>query len=205
MTHKIVTLRRDQIEAAADMLAWAFDYDPIYSVLFPSSQARHKALANMFAGVVGYALHYGEVLTTPELRGVACWLPPGYTEVTPWRIIRTGFCLARGITGLDKATRRRFMAGIQHTEAVHKRLMPGPHWYLWLLGVSPDRQGHGYGSALLRPIFPRADEAGVPCYLETQTRQNVAFYRRRGFEVAETGSLPGVDLPVWVMIRPPQT
>lgn len=186
------------------MLAWAFQSDPIYCELFPDSDVRHKALANMFSGVVGYALRYGEALTTPEIRGVACWLPPGNAEVTLWRIARTGFGLVRGILGYSQEARKRFLAGITHTEAVHKRLMTVPHWYLWLLGVAPDRQGHGYGSALLQPILARADEAGLPCYLETQTERNVTFYQRRGFEVAETGPLPGVHLPVWHMVRSPQ-
>jgi hypothetical protein len=29
----------------------------------------------------------------------------------------------------------------------------------------------------------RADAAGVPCYLETGTDSNIAFYQKRGFEV----------------------
>ena len=204
MKHEVVILQRNQLAQAAEMLAWAFQSDPIYNELFPDSDARHKALGTMFNGVVGYALRYGEVLTTPEIRGAACWLPPGKAEVTLWRIARTGFGLVRGILGFSQEARKRFLAGITHTEAVHKRLMTVPHWYLWLLGVAPDRQGHGYGSALLQPILARADEDGVPCYLETQTERNVAFYRRRGFEVAETGLMPGVDLPVWHMVRPSQ-
>lgn len=204
MEHEVVRLRRSQRAQAADMLAWAFQSDPIYCELFPDSDVRKKALANMFSGVVGYALRYGEALTTPEIRGVACWLPPGNAEVTLWRIARTGFGLVRGIFGYSQEARKRFLAGITHTEAVHKRLMTVRHWYLWLLGVAPDRQGHGYGSALLQPILARADEAGLPCYLETQTEWNVTFYQRRGFEVAETGPLPGVDLPVWHMVRSPQ-
>jgi len=202
--HEVVRLQRDQLTQAADMLAGAFQSDPIYCELFPDPDVRHKALANMFNGVVGYALRYGEALTTPEIRGVTCWLPPGKAEVTLWRIARTGFGLVRGILGYSQEARQRFLAGITHTEAVHKRLMKVPHWYLWLLGVAPDRQGHGYGSALLQPVLARADEAGLPCYLETQTEPNVAFYRRRGFQVAETGLMPGVDLPVWHMVRSPQ-
>jgi MFS family permease len=52
-----------------------------------------------------------------------------------------------------------------------------PHWYLWLLGVDPDRQGQGVGSALLAPILARADAEGLPCALETLTERNVWFYR----------------------------
>ena len=204
MKHEVVSLQRNQRVQAAEMLAWAFQSDPIYRELFPEAGARHRVLVTMFDGVVGYAMRYGEVLTTPEVRGAACWLPPGEVNVTLWRIARTGFGLVRGILAYSQDARKRFMAGVTDTEAVHKRLMRVPHWYLWLLGVAPDRQGHGYGSALLQPILARADEDGVPCYLETQTERNVAFYRRRGFEVAETGLMPGVDLPVWYLVRSPQ-
>ncbi|MCD6287366.1 MAG: GNAT family N-acetyltransferase [Anaerolineae bacterium] len=204
MEHKVVVLQRDRRPRAAEMLAWAFQSDPLFVGLIPQPLARHRALVKIFGGMVGYARHYGEVLTTPEVRGVACWLPPGRTEVTPWRIAHAGLRLVWAALTVSQGRRKLLWTATQHTEAVHKRLMTVPHWYLWLLGVAPDRQGHGYGSALLRPILARADQEGTSCYLETQTERNVAFYRRRGFQVAEMGLMPGVDLPVWHMVRSPQ-
>ncbi len=89
---------------------------------------------------------------------------------------------------------------------MHRQLVDGPHWYLWALGVAPERQGQGIGGALLAPILARADAEGLPCYLETQTEANVAFYARRGFEVLAADELPGqpVSVPMWYMAREPR-
>jgi ribosomal protein S18 acetylase RimI-like enzyme len=79
-----------------------------------------------------------------------------------------------------------------------------PHWYLMALGVEPARQGQGIGGRLIRPVLAQADRAGVLCYLETETERNVAFYQKHGFVVAESGPVPGHNLPLWMMVREPQ-
>ena len=49
------------------------------------------------------------------------------------------------------------------------------------LGVDPDRQGHGLGSALLRAMPPARD--GLPAYLECKPA-HVGYYARFGFAVS---------------------
>ncbi len=44
MKHEVVGLQRSQMAEAAEMLAWAFQSDPIYCELFPESYVRHRAL-----------------------------------------------------------------------------------------------------------------------------------------------------------------
>lgn len=83
--------------------------------------------------------------------------------------------------------------------------MERPHAYLWFLGVTPEAQGHGVGSALLRVANARLDAAGEPAYLETQTERNVALYIRHGYEVISEHR-PRPDAPMlWSMWREPQT
>ena len=53
------------------------------------------------------------------------------------------------------------------------------------------------------PVLTKADAQGVPCYLETQTEGNVAFYRKRGFDTVLEEREPVGDLPIWFMVRPP--
>ena len=69
------------------------------------------------------------------------------------------------------------------------------------LGVEPDRQGQGIGSALIQPVLGRADAEGLPCYLETTKERNVTFYRRHGFDVVAEGDLPDLGPPFWTMRR----
>jgi ribosomal protein S18 acetylase RimI-like enzyme len=85
-------------------------------------------------------------------------------------------------------------------EALHARHPPEPLWYLSLLGVAPDRQGRGVGSALLTDWLADVDAAGGCAWLETSRARNVELYRRFGFRVADEIELRGV--PVWLMSRP---
>ena len=60
------------------------------------------------------------------------------------------------------------------TEKRHPR---EEHWYLEVLGTRPDRQGEGLGSALIRHGLERAEQDGLPAYLESSKESNVAVLR----------------------------
>ena len=70
-----------------------------------------------------------------------------------------------------------------------------------ILGVDPDHQGKGLGGALLQPALAKADQEGLPCYLETLEEKNLAFYGRHGFEVLVDDREPHSGLKFWTMIR----
>lgn len=55
--------------------------------------------------------------------------------------------------------------------------------YLWFIGVDPDQQHRGIGSALLGEIIADASNRNLPVYLETSTRRNLPWYERFDFEV----------------------
>ena len=66
-----------------------------------------------------------------------------------------------------------------------------PHLLLQLLAVVPEAQGRGIGSALMRPVFERADRDGVPAYLEATSERNRALYERHGFVFRGPITVPG--------------
>jgi [ribosomal protein S18]-alanine N-acetyltransferase len=51
------------------------------------------------------------------------------------------------------------------------------------IGIDPDYQGQGIGTALLRALLARADELDAPVFLEVRTDNNraLALYERHGF------------------------
>ena len=87
-------------------------------------------------------------------------------------------------------------------DRLHRRLLPGRHWYLVALGVAPGRQRQGMGSSLLLPVLAEAEAMGLPCYLETTNRGNLSFYARFRFVVTGEEEGPG-GLHIWAMVRPP--
>lgn len=79
--------------------------------------------------------------------------------------------------------------------------MDRPHAYLWFLGVTPQAQGRGVGSRLIKAKLDRLDATNTPAFLETATERNVAFYRRHGFDVLSEYR-PEPDAPrIWAMWR----
>ena len=196
-------LEASQKERASEVLTQAFHDDPMWTYIFPDSNERARSLHNLWQALVGYCLVYGEVTTTPQVKGVACWLSPGNTEQTFWRSLRTGLGFVRVVLKFEADSRGRFLDVMNFADAEHKRLMKTPHWYLWALGVEPDSQGQGVGGRLIQPVLVRAAAEGLPCYLETQTEGNVAFYRKRGFEVLSEAEMPGTRLKVWMMLKEP--
>ncbi len=196
-----VILETSQRDRAAAVLADAFDHDPLYTRLFTDPVARARSLHRMWRGVVAYCQQFGVIHTTPDVAGAACWLSPGYVTMTFWRMLRSGLALPRAIQHFEPAIRRDFQAAESYMDEVHERLMPQPHWYLWALGVRTVSQGQGIGSQLITPMLARADESGLPCYLETLTETNVTFYQKRGFTVAGEAQLPGLDIAFWIMVR----
>ncbi|WP_227747332.1 GNAT family N-acetyltransferase [Paraburkholderia franconis] len=75
-------------------------------------------------------------------------------------------------------------------------------WYLGVLGVEPDRQGSGVGSALLTTGLRLCDQNKVGSYLETAEPRNLPFYSAFGFDVLST-SEPAEEPRVWSMWREP--
>jgi ribosomal protein S18 acetylase RimI-like enzyme len=198
-----IRLASSQREQAVAVLTRAFQEDPMYSYLFPDLDERIRSLGRLWNGVVRYSLVYGEVYTTPVLVGVACWLSPGNTRVTTWRTARTGFELQRAVLRFNREARRRVLELLTYTDQIHSQVMTRSHWYLMALGVEPTRQRQGLGSRLLQPVLARADRDGIPCYLETETEQNVAFYQKYGFQIAYEGEVADAGLTLWTMVREP--
>jgi ribosomal protein S18 acetylase RimI-like enzyme len=202
--HRAVDLTGAQKGKAADVLARAFHADPAYRQLVPDSDERSRSLRALFGAVVGYSFRYGQVHTTPGLEGAACWLTPGNTEVTFWRMLRTGLSFQRAMAKFGPDARRQLLDALAHLQEIQVRLMARPHWYLWALGVEPAYQGRGIGSELIRPALAQSDQEGTPCYLETQSQRTLAFYGRHGFEIVSEGVLPGLGLKAWSMLREPR-
>ena len=79
------------------------------------------------------------------------------------------------------------------------------HAYLWMIGVTPERQGQGLGTALMAPVLERCDREGLPAYLEASNQRSRELYERLGF--AFTGK--AIELPggpsMWPMWREPQS
>ncbi len=203
----VTNLGADQLLRASEVVGRAFRNDPALRFLIPEDARRVSLAPSLLGGMVRYCWLYGEAYATADLEGIACWLPPGepvpdFSPRAVVRALRAG--LLAEIPSLGRKGLGRLLRWTRYTDELHRRLAPGPHWYLWLLGVEPSQQRRGIGAALLRPVLARADAEGMLCYLETQNERNVGFYRKQGFQIVSDGEVPGHELRVWVMVRKPR-
>jgi ribosomal protein S18 acetylase RimI-like enzyme len=200
--NEIIPLLPAQRESSVSTLTAAFSDDVMWRAILPDESERQRVMPMMWRGVIAYCQQYGIVSTTPDMQGIAAWTKPRHAHPTLWKQLRTGFLLPRSVMLMSKPSRERFLGVMKQIEALHRQLMPRPHWYLWALGVDPAHQRQGMGGDLLQPGVARAQADGAPCYLETETEGNVTFYRKQGFDVLHEAEIVEGGFRLWFMHKP---
>ena len=196
---RIEPLHPDEVDEAAFLQSRAYSSVPLITAVFGApSEKQRSLLENGFKMTLGKMP--GEVFTAKEDDSIV-----GVMRIVEWpdcqKSALQGFYFLPALLILrGKALRMR------KWNSIWGKHDPGkPHWHLSSVCVLPEKQGQGIGSRLIRPVLARADTTGTPCYLETQTEANVAFYRRRGFEVMRATPVLDSGLTVWTMLREPGT
>jgi GNAT superfamily N-acetyltransferase len=203
-TPRITLSAEAQTLAAGMVLARAFFNDPLCVYTQPDLEARMSQFTWFFTQLVRKGAMEGGVYTDTSAgqpKGVAVWVPPHGGE--PTADVAAGTEIEQMEKHFGPEAYRRFTNAYRHFDQIHHQCMEGPHWYLALLGVSPRCQRQGIGRALLTPVLNRADQDGLPCYLETFVSDNVPFYEHRGFQVVDAGVEPHSQIAFWAMKREP--
>lgn len=191
------------LDEAGGIQGRAFFDDPAAQFWFPDDAERRDRLPWLMRVGVALGSRFGQVHTTTGSRlGHAVWLPPGETHLADERLVEAGFVEPEQHMG--ETSLARFGSFMEQCASAHERLLPGPHWYLLILGVDPPHQGRGVGGALIQPVLATADADRLPCYLETAKERNLAFYRRHAFEVVEELVVDAAGPRMWLMVRPPR-
>src|SRR3954464_9532012 len=140
---------QEDVPRLALTLGRDFDSDPPMRWFLRDDERRVELDRQMFH-VMLRTVHIGRdaCCTTQDVIGGALWVPPGQ-----WRL---GFVqqlrLLPGMIRVFGRASPRARRGLTVRDAGHPRK---PHWYLDSLGVDPDWQGKGIGSALMRPVLER--------------------------------------------------
>jgi ribosomal protein S18 acetylase RimI-like enzyme len=168
----------------------AYAADPLVRWLYPDD-VEYEADGGL---VLRYSMRrwlaWGETFTTPDVVAFAAWIAPGRPTIS---VLREP---ADGPSSDDLLARYRALGAVQleHTPTE-------PHWYLSMLATHPDWQGLGLGRRLVSLVAERASGEGLGCYVETQSTENVAFYRGLGFEARSEWDVPLDGPHMWGMWR----
>ena len=178
------------VPALSNLLAEAFFDDPVFRWCFSDSSRRREILPRWFELVVSANLGHGEIYTNDGVIAGAVWLPPN-TDDDEQLTTALGEVSGEFVGNLFEAFE---LMAEQHPYE--------PHHYLFLLATSPEWQGCGAGSAVLRPVLDMCDRDAMPAYLEASSERNKALYLRLGFEVVGEIKLPKGP-SMWPMWRSP--
>jgi ribosomal protein S18 acetylase RimI-like enzyme len=194
--------RPDERDLVSSILTDAFVDEAGLNYWLRQDAAKERARRRFFAAAVRDFVHPQRALWVCEANGApsgaAIWLDPGQKAyaMSAWRqLMLTPLLLS--IAGLSGAARGKDVGA--RLAALHPR---EPHAHLVFLGVAPDAQGKGVGSAILKRTLAPLDRDGTLAFLETTTERNVALYQRHGFEITGEFELPG--LRMWAMTREPR-
>ena len=194
-------LQKKDIPKVGAVLADAFQDDPVWGKLFEGESNLDQKFRAFFETPIRYCLRYGEVYSISEnLEGIAAWIPGDLADMTLWRVIRSG-AIKSGMKIGTKAS-KRMKPIFKILDEGRKENMKGKQYiYLQIVGVASKFQGQGFGGKLIRAAIEKSEGLGVPIYLETETENNVKMYERFGFKLTKKIILPGIDIPMWEMVR----
>jgi len=190
----------DQVADAADVLARAFVDEPFSRWLLPDPKESLSVHRELFAALIRLAIDEGQVdLWGEPVVGVAVWLERPAISAAESKVTHGARRELPVVFPAHAADRvERYAAVIRQ---LRERARPDRHAYLDTMAVLPEHRRRGIASHLLEAGHAWADDAGLPCALDTETPSNVAFYRRRGYQVVAELRVPDSDMTISAMRR----
>jgi ribosomal protein S18 acetylase RimI-like enzyme len=185
----------DDTAPLSRLFAAAFTSDPIFNWIARPGPRRAKALEEFFFWLLKTrAIPFGEVWMSADGNVCAAWLPPA-TPASPGGFLEQMRLLPLFVRLCGFP---RLMRGSAMADAMEKNHPQENHYYLAFIAVAPRLQGLGLGGAMLDATVKRADEMGVPAYLENSNPRNTKLYERVGFtarkNIAPTGAPPLIGM-----------
>lgn len=195
---EIRELHLGETDAAAAVLGRGMRDNPLHVRAFGvDSDPRERTLTRIFQGVLRQYVSKGVILGAFDagaMVGVCAMVEPGRCQPSGGERLRL---LPEAIAGAGLGGTVRLLRWV----GAWARHDPGePHWHLGPVGIERHLQEQGIGTALLRVFCQRMDALQAMAYLETDKRENVAFYERFGFQVQ--AEEPVLETPNWFMARP---
>ncbi|MCX5061331.1 GNAT family N-acetyltransferase [Streptomyces sp. NBC_00452] len=183
-------------ELVVRLLDQAFQDDPVSGWVFPGAEYRRSTHHRLMAAFTGIVLDDGRIDVTEDGSACALWLS---VPAEAHDADDDGPAQLRA--AVDLGNERVELIG-RLTARIHP--VGRAHEYLWMIGVAPERQGEGLGSALVQHVLDRCDREDLPAYLEASSARSRVLYERFGFELAGRPlELPDGPL-MWPMWREPR-
>lgn len=186
-------LKEEEIPLAAECNAEAYVGYALYDILFhnrctPEKVNRLWTVSLKMLKDTGFVIADG-----PKVNAMALFVPPGYTVLPAGTFLRAGGLRLpfSCIKDLSRYQKYNLEVRRKHTNC--------ECWYLLDLAVRPEAKPLGLATKLISPVLDHIRGKGLGCFVETQEKMEVGFFEHHGFEVVETGNIPGSTEKIYSM------
>ena len=97
---------------------------------------------------------------------------------------------------------RRLFRAMPAEDEIASHKPKEPHYYLYAIGTTVAGRFKGMVSKLFEAGLEKADQDGMPAYVESSKEENVSSYQRYVFEVVGLCTPVEGCPPEWLMWRP---
>ena len=173
----VVDWRPELMNATIDVLSRAFAKNPTHLAAFGADSVVER---NRVFFRVGLSLFRGRRLVAMEgakVVGFMHWVESPGCQISLGQKVSSAPSMLRGFGFRSTLRVSSWLAAWARNDAA------GPHWHFGPIGVDPEAQGKGVGRLMMSTYCSALDAQSMSGFLETDKTENVAFYRRFGFEV----------------------
>jgi ribosomal protein S18 acetylase RimI-like enzyme len=204
-TYQLQRLRENQVETASEILANAFQDDPLFVHLYPDPVKRKTGSFNHCKFLILNGILYMDVyITSDDIECIAIWRAynvKNYKIEIESKEIKKNIQKVKKENFSDPLFVEKYGAFTEIQSFFENKYTNFPHWELMIIGVNPIHQGKGHGSKLLTTKLVEIDNQNLPCYLHTENERNIELYKHFGFEIIGKKKVPNSDFYLHGMLR----
>ncbi len=196
---KLYSVQKTDLKKCAELMASAFSTDPSIRHLLGGAEEGqndwryfHTVLKSVFGKCVMLS-------NDSELNDMLVLFPPKLKAVPTIPFILNGGAKLSAL--FEKGLLLRSMRYEANCKQMKKQVISKNTWYCMCFVVSPELQGQGRGSSLIKSALDILDEHNISLYLETHKAVNVEIYRHFGFEVKSSAYIPKTEIIQYGMLK----
>jgi ribosomal protein S18 acetylase RimI-like enzyme len=160
-----------------DILAKSFETNQSINYIVEQDHKRLKRIRALMEYSFEMCYLFGKVLLSDNKNACALILYPDKKKTTVKSILLDVKLIISciGLKNIKKTLVR---------ESKIKKIQPQKEmYYLWFIGVDPEWQHKGIGSAFLAEIIKDSQNKKRPVFLETSTLKNIPWYKKFDFHI----------------------
>lgn len=192
-------LKKEDLSKCAVVAAKAFETDPACNFLF-ESKLKYDALYEYF--LVVFKALYNKMYIFADSKDVNGFII--ITQIKNSNLSLLDFLKAGGIKIILKQGLGIVLNSLNYESnciEIRDRIINRNDWHIFQFGVSPEKQGSGIGSKIIKPVLNWIEQQKVGCYLETHKKINVEIYKHLGFNIKSIDTLPNTKTEQYAMLK----